>query len=240
MKEDANMKKNIIAMALLIVMLFALTACGQSAAPAATEAPAAEAPASEAPAAEAAPSEEAAPAEEAAPTEEPAPVEEAPAVNVNAIPDGSGVVEKKSESKGFSIKFDSDKYTAFENFGGGIDVFAAENDGPPCCYISLFSKEDAGDALTYLKETAAAAEETLKLETKPGEPKKQELNGRDIYYIYFTYKSEDLGGVVASAIWAENLENGSIAVFNSLALQEETADVDAILNLAVQSFQLAE
>ena len=152
-------------------------------------------------------------------------------------------MEKKSALKGFSIKFDSDKYTAFENSGGGIDVFAAENDGVPCVYVNLFSKDMAGgDAQSYLKQLASGVEETLgkNLETKPGEPKKVDLGERDVYYIYYTYKDAELDGVVASAIWAENLADGSVASFNSLALQEETADVDGILNLAVQSFQLAQ
>ena len=58
--------KKIVSLLLALVMIFALAACGQSAAPApaATEAPAA----AEEPAAEPAPAEEAAPAEEPAPT----------------------------------------------------------------------------------------------------------------------------------------------------------------------------
>ena len=59
--------KKLLALILAMVMVFALAACGQTAAPAATEAPAAEEPAAE----EAAPAEEPA-AEEAAPAEEPA------------------------------------------------------------------------------------------------------------------------------------------------------------------------
>lgn len=50
-KEDLKMKK-ILAMILAAAMVFALCACGQSSAPAATEAPAADAAATEAPAAE--------------------------------------------------------------------------------------------------------------------------------------------------------------------------------------------
>lgn len=50
-KEDLKMKK-ILAMILAAAMVFALCACGQSSAPAATEAPAADAAAAEAPAAE--------------------------------------------------------------------------------------------------------------------------------------------------------------------------------------------
>ena len=59
--------KKILALLLALAMMFALAACGQSAAPAPAEEPAAEEPAAE----EAAPAEEPA-AEEAAPAEEPA------------------------------------------------------------------------------------------------------------------------------------------------------------------------
>ncbi len=62
--------KKVIAIAMASAMVFGLAACGNSAAPAATEAPAEEAPAEEAPAeetpAEEAPAEEEAAAEEAA------------------------------------------------------------------------------------------------------------------------------------------------------------------------------
>ena len=71
--------KKLFALLLALCMIFSLAACGESAAPAATEAPAAEeAPAEEAPAEEA-------PAEEA-PAEE-APVEETPAEEAPAEPE---------------------------------------------------------------------------------------------------------------------------------------------------------
>ena len=238
MKEDITMKNRMIALVLVILMLSALTACGKSEpAPAATEAPAVEAPVEEtAPAAGAAPAEEA-PVEEApAPAEAPA---EAPGIE----PD-SGEYTKVSEAKGFSVRFDS-KYVASELPGSGNIKIDANTDmtaipgSIPYVTVSLYSKEDAEDAVSFLKNLADATSDLgKKLETKPGEPKKVELGDRDIYYIFYTYKDTDLNGVIASAFYAENLANGDVAVFNSLALQEDTSVVDGILNLAVNSFTL--
>ena len=84
--------KKVIAIAMASAMVFGLAACGNSAAPAATEAPAEEAPAEEAPAeetpAEEAPAEEA-PAEEA-PAEEEAAAEEAAAEDAEAAAETAG------------------------------------------------------------------------------------------------------------------------------------------------------
>ena len=214
MKEDITMKNRMIALVLVILMLSALTACGKSEpAPAATEAPAVEAPVEET-----APAEGAAPAEEAPVEEAPAPAE-APAEAPGIEPD-SGEYTKVSEAKGFSVRFDS-KYVASELPGSGN------------------IKIDANTDVSFLKNLADATSDLgKKLETKPGEPKKVELGDRDIYYIFYTYKDTDLNGVIASAFYAENLANGDVAVFNSLALQEDTSVVDGILNLAVNSFTL--
>ena len=243
------MKKSIIALALLIVMLFTLAACGQQSAPAATEAPAeAAAPAEEAaPVEEAAPAEEASPAEQAAPTEESAPpAEPTPTAPVGIEPD-TGEYTKVSEAKGFSIRFDS-KYVASELPGSGnikIDAnteLTAIPGSIPYVTVMLFDQETAGDAVSYLKEQADAAKEVLgkNIVTAAGEPKKVEMGSHDIYYIYYTYKDSEVNGIVASAVYAENLENGAVAVFNSLALQDDTSVVDGILNLAVNSFELVD
>ncbi len=79
--------KKVIAIAMASAMVFGLAACGNSAAPAATEAPAEEAPAEEAPAEEA-PAEET-PAEEA-PAEEEAAAEEAAAEDAEAAAETAG------------------------------------------------------------------------------------------------------------------------------------------------------
>ena len=203
MKEDITMKNRMIALVLVILMLSALTACGKSEpAPAATEAPAVEAPVEET-----APAEGAAPAEEAPVEEAPAPAE-APAEAPGIEPD-SGEYTKVSEAKGFSVRFDS-KYVASELPGSGNIKIDANTDmtaipgSIPYVTVSLYSKEDAEDAVSFLKNLADA--------------------------------TSDL--VIASAFYAENLANGDVAVFNSLALQEDTSVVDGILNLAVNSFTL--
>ena len=227
------MKKRMIAMALVIVMIFALGACGkkQEAAPAATEAPApaateAPAPATEAPA----------PATEAPA----APATEAPKEEPKGIPDGSGVVTITSKAKNFSIDFDSDAAVANELGTGSIIINAGTDEGIPYCTVSILEPDAADDAASYLKDLAAGAEEELgkDIATKADEPKKA-LESRDIYYIYYTYKDMDAGGTVCCAYYAENLDNGDIVVFNSLALEQDAETVNAILKLAIESFKLA-
>ena len=242
MKEDTNMKKNILAMLLLIVMIFSLTACGQQAA----------APA-EATADVAAPAE--ATADVAAPVEEPATEEQqeimADATIVDAPTSGSGIEPDtgeytlESEAKGFSIRYDS-KYVASELPGSGNIKIDANMDltaipgSIPYVTVALYDKEAAGDAASFLRDTATAVKETSgkSLVTEPKEPTKYDLGSRDIYYIYYTYKDTETNEVVASAVWAENLSNGQVAVYNSLAPQEDSSAVEAILNLAITSFTL--
>ena len=81
------------------------------------------------------------------------------------------------------------------------------------------------DAESYLKEMADASEIELgkDLQTKAGDPTKVDFGDRDIYYIYYTYKDKDAGGTVACAYYAENLEDGSVAVYNSTAPMLSTA-----------------
>jgi len=232
------MKKRIIAMALVIVMLFALSACGkkQEAAPAATEAPApaaTEAPAAESP--------------EAAATEAPAAETEAPAektveevIEANGgIEHDSGVYTITSVGKSFSIDYDS-KYVANELPSGNVIINAGTDEGIPYCTVGLFDADIAGDAVSYLNDLGASAIEELgkDIETEPGEPKKA-LESRDIYYIYYTYKDKDAGGTVVCAYYAENLDSGEIAVYNSLALEQDADTVNAILKLAIETFKLA-
>ncbi|MCR5575997.1 MAG: hypothetical protein K6F56_03190, partial [Oscillospiraceae bacterium] len=157
----------------------------------------------------------------------------------NAIPDGSGIVSKYSELQGFSINFDSDKYVAMENLVGNIDIFAGQDEGIPKCTVSLHLQENSDDAVTYLKTLAEGveAEKGKNMVTKAGEPKKYDLADRDLYYISFTYKDKEAGGNVRSVYWAENLKGGDVAVYTSSALEGQTEDVDAILNLAIQTFK---
>ena len=66
------------------------------------------------------------------------------------------------------------------------------------------------------------------------------IEGRDLYYIYYTYNDEELGGTVICAYYAENLEDGRVVVFNSNALEPDNAPVSGIVQLAVDSFKLVE
>ncbi|MDO4989029.1 MAG: hypothetical protein Q4E45_00840 [Eubacteriales bacterium] len=214
------MKKRMIAIALLIVMLFALSACGgnEQAAPAAQPAAQTDAPAADQPA-------------------DQTDSEVTAVATENAIPDGSGVVTLTSKAQGFSIDFDSDKYVAMENPVGNIDIFAGQDEGIPKCTVSLRLKENTEDAAAYLKSVAQdiEAEKGKDMVVKAGEP--QKIGDRDIYYIAFTFKDKEAGGNVQTAYYAQNLKSGDVAVFTSSALEGQTEDVDAILKLAVQSFK---
>ena len=228
------MKKRMIAMALLIVMIFALAACGgsQAAAPAAQPAAPADGQ-SDAPA-------DQAPAQDAGQPAEQSGDEPTAVATENAIPDGSGVVTIKSDEQGFSIDFDSDKYTAFPNLVGNIDIFAGQEEGIPKCSVSLRLKENTEDAAAYLKSVAAdvEVEKGKNMVSKADEPKKISYGDRDIYYIVFSYKDKEAGGNIQTAYYAENLKNGDVAVFTSSALEDQTQDVNDILQLAIKSFKL--
>ena len=215
MKEDAGMKRNIIALALIIVMLFSLSACGKK-------------------------------DEAAAPTQ--VPQQTQPAVNPDAsateapqdnkgIEPNSGVYTYTSEVNGLSFDYDS-KYIAMTNPAGNAMVYAGEGTDLPFCTISLIPMREASE---YLSDMAAAAETELgkNLKTKAGEPQKVSYGDRDIFYIYYTYKDKDAGGVVSCAYYAENLDDGSIVVYNSTALEGQTEAVDSILKLALETFHIA-
>ena len=64
------------------------------------------------------------------------------------------------------------------------------------------------------------------------------IEGRDLYYIYYTYNSEELGGTVICAYYAENLEDGRVVVFNSNALEPDNATVSGIVQLMVDTFKI--
>ena len=239
MKEDAAMKKY-IALTLLFVMIFALAACGKSEAPAPAQA---EAPAE---AQEAAPAEQAeAPAEqpaepaqeqEAAPAEQPA---EQAAPAAQGIEPNSGVYKFSDPESRIHFDFDS-KYAAMRNPGGNVTVFAGADEGMNICHVSVLDKETAGDAVSYLKGMAESAVTELgkNLKVQAGDPQKIDYLGREIYYISYVYASKEAGGNVRTAYYAENLPSGEVAVYDSNALEGQTADVDAILKLALETFSI--
>lgn len=212
--------KKIISLALVIIMLFALCACGKKEeAPAPTDAPVADEPAIETvePTAEPTP----------APTPEPTPV---------GVEHDSGIYSYASEDGGFSFDYDS-KYAPVENFVGNVSVYAGTDTGIPYCIIALIADTDA---VSYLKGMAEGAKIELgdSLVAEAGEPESADIEGRDISYIYYTYNNADMGGNVVCFIYAENLESGEVVAYSSYAVEGETADVDSIIDLAIKTFKM--
>lgn len=232
-KEDAKMKKRLIAAALIIVMLLALSACGkkeETASPAPEAQPQAQAQTQAQPQAQDQP-EEAAP--EAAPAEEPVVIEPAEGIE----PD-SGVYPFKSDVNGMSFDYDS-KYVAMQNQTGNAVIYATGEAGVPFCSVSIIKDTDA---VSYLKSISEGAADELgkNMKQAAGEPEKVPFGDRDICYVLYTYSDKEVGGVVRCVYYAENLADGSIVVYNSTSLEDESDDVDAILKLAISSFKIGE
>lgn len=210
--------KKIIALALVLVMLFALSACGKEEAPAATEAP--EVVATEAPV-------------EA--TAEPTP-EPTPDPTPTGIEPDSGMHTFKSDA-GISFEFDS-KYVAMQNPVGNVTVFAGTEAEIPFCTISLMTDTDAA---SYLSELVAgiAIEHADDIVTAPAEPVAVTVGEKEVQHISYTYNDEDLSAVVACAYYAETLESGETVVYSYAAAEESTADVESIVTHAIETFALA-
>ena len=210
MKEVNDMKKNVIALALIIVMLFSLSACGsKDETPAATEAP-----------------------------DQSVSVSDYPVVapGAPAIPE-SGVTTYVSEVNGISFDYDV-QYVAMTNPAGNAVIYAGESTDLPFCTVSLLPMTDA-EAYLKEMASASEVELGSDLQTKAGDPTKVDYGERDIYYIYYTYKDKDAGGTVACAYYAENLEDGSTVVYNSTALEGQADAVNGILKLAIETFHIA-
>lgn len=205
----------VLVLLLAVVMLLSLAACSKEEAPAVTEAPAAPA-ATEAPAAQTA-----APAEEAAaePSAQPETVE------------GLFV----SASKGFRFEYDP-AYIALSNPADNAVIYPTGDVELPFCSVSLIPGSSAVD---YLKEMSAAALEELgdAVKTMPGEPADAGVEGRQVYFITFTYDSFEAEGTVVCAYYAEDLPGGDIVVYNSTALEGDTAVADGIVKTAIETFQ---
>ena len=211
--------KNIVTalvLLLAVVMLLSLAACGKEEAPAATQAPAAPA-ATEAPA-----------AQTAAPTEEPA-----------AQPSAQPKTEEGvfvSASKGFRFEYDP-AYVALSNPADNAMIYPTGDVELPFCSVSLISGSSAVD---YLKEMSAAAQEELgdAIKTQPGEPADAGVEGRQIYFISFSYDSFEAEGTVVCSYYAEDLPGGDIVVYNATALEGDTAVADGILKTAIDTFAM--
>ena len=214
-----NTVKNIVTalvLLLAVVMLLSLAACGKEEAPAATQAPAAPA-ATEAPA-----------AQTAAPTEEPA-----------AQPSAQPKTEEGvfvSASKGFRFEYDP-AYVALSNPADNAMIYPTGDVELPFCAVSLISGSSAVD---YLKEMSAAAQEELgdAVKSQPGEPADAGVEGRQVYFISFTYDSFEAEGTVVCSYYAEDLPGGDIVVYNATALEGDTAVADGIVKTAIETFQM--
>ena len=205
----------VLVLLLAVVMLLSLAACGKEEAPAVTEAPAAHA-ATEAPAAQ--PEE---PAEEA--TEEPAAQPE----KVEGL--------FVSASKGFRFEYDP-AYIALSNPADNAVIYPTGDVELPFCSVSLIS---GGSSVDYLKDMAAAALEELGdvVKTMPGEPADAGVEGRQVYFISFTYDSFEAESTVVCAYYAEDLPGGDIVVYNATALEGDTAVADGIVKTAIETFR---
>ena len=206
----------VLVLLLAVVMLLSLAACGKEEAPAATQAPAAPA-ATEAPA-----------AQTAAPTEEPA-----------AQPSAQPKTEEGvfvSASKGFRFEYDP-AYVALSNPADNAVIYPTGDVELPFCSVSLISGSSAVD---YLKEMSAAAQEELgdAVKSQPGEPADAGVEGRQVYFISFTYDSFEAEGTVVCSYYAEDLPGGDIVVYNATALEGDTAVADGIVKTAIETFQM--
>ena len=206
----------VLVLLLAVVMLLSLAASGKEEAPAATQAPAAPA-ATEAPA-----------AQTAAPTEEPA-----------AQPSAQPKTEEGvfvSASKGFRFEYDP-AYVALSNPADNAMIYPTGDVELPFCSVSLISGRSAVD---YLKEMSAAAQEELgdAVKSQPGEPADAGVEGRQVYFISFTYDSFEAEGTVICSYYAEDLPGGDIVVYNATALEGDTAVADGIVKTAIETFQM--
>ena len=213
--------KKIIAMALVLVMLFALSACGKEEAPEASEAPVVTE--TEEPVIETLD-----PIEEPEPTPEPTPV---------GIEPDSGMYTITSTANAISFEYDS-KYVAMQNPAGNISVFAGTDADIPYCTVALITETDA---VSYLTDMVAAVGTELgdTVVTAPTAPEAVSFGEKEIQHIAYTYNDDELGAVVACAYYAETLESGETVVYSYTALEENTSDVEGIIAHAIETFALA-
>lgn len=213
--------KKIIALALVLVMLFALSACGKEEAPEVTEAPVVNE--TEEPVIETLD-----PVEEPEPTPEPAPT---------GIEPDSGMYTVTSTANGISFEYDS-KYVAMQNPVGNITVFAGTEADMPYCIVALMSDTDA---VSYLNDMVSAVSTELgdSVVTAPKAPEAVKFGEKEVQHIYYTYNDDELGAVVACAYYAETLESGETVVYSYTALEENTVDVEGIVKHAIETFAIA-
>lgn len=224
MKKNIRLLLTIALLVLVLLMALSMAACNKEEAPAqSTDTPAAV--------------ESQTPAEEtAAPT--PSPETILPTATPVPTANAEGQLTFTSMSKGFSFRYD-EKYIALSNQADNAMIYPAGDTTLPYCSVALLSEADASG---YLSELAAGVNIELEgsIKTAPGEPAAVEIEGRDVYTMSYsyTYDGEEFSGTVVCTYYAENLGEGQVAVFSSTALEEDSETVEAILQLAMDSFKL--
>ena len=141
-----------------------------------------------------------------------------------------------SASKGFRFHYDPN-YIAVANPADNAMIYPTGDVELPFCSVSLIS---GSDAVGYLNEMAAAALEELgdAVGTMPGEPADAGVEGRQVYFISFTYDSFEAEGTVICSYYAEDLPGGDIVVYNATALEGDTAVADGIVKTAIETFRM--
>lgn len=208
--------KKIISLALVLVMLFALSACGKEKAPEATEAPAA--------------------VETEEPVVETLDPEPTPVPTPTGIEPDSGMYTVTSDANGISFEYDS-KFVAMQNPVGNITVFAGTDAELPYATVSLISDTDA---VSYLSDMAAAAQTELgdSIVTAPAAPSAVAVGEKEAQYISYSYTDEEAGNIVC-AYYAQDLADNMVVVYSYVALEGASADVEAIVLHAIETFALA-
>ncbi len=213
--------KKILALALAMVMLFALSACGKEEAPEATEAPAVVETAEPV-------IETLEPVEEAEPTPVPTPT---------GIEPDSGMYTVTSDINGISFEYDS-KYVAMQNPVGNINVFAGTDTEMNYVTVALITDTDT---VSYLNDivTATGIELEGRIVTAAAAPEAVSVGGKEVQCIYYTYTAEGAEGNIACSYYAHNLDDNSVVVYSYIALEGQTEDVDGIIAHAIETFALA-
>ncbi len=216
--------KKIIALALVLVMLFTLSACGKEEAPEASEAP--ELVENNEPAIETLD-----PVEEAEPTPVPTPT---------GIEPDSGMYTITSDINGISFEYDS-KYVAMQNPVGNINVFAGTDTEMNYVTVALMSDTDA---VSYLNDivTATGVELEGRIVTAAQAPTAVQFgeNGeKEVQYIYYSYTAEGTEGSITCGYYAQDWADNLVVVYSYIALDGQTADVEGIIKHAIETFAMA-
>ncbi len=225
MKKNMRLLLTIALLALTLLMLLSLAACGKEEVPAATETPIGDVVLDDV-------------QSETQPSPTPSPETLLPTATPVPTANAEGQLTFTSMSKGFSFQYE-EKYIALSNQADNAMIYPAGDTTLPYCSVSLVTDTDA---VSYLKEIAAGASLELEgsMSAAPGEPADAGVEGKEVYTVSYSYAYEDeeLSGTVVCTYYAEDLDEGRVAVFSSTALEKDGETVAAILKLAMDSFKL--